>query len=111
MPQELDSQPNLIFTLRSYLISECCWAKKVKLGSSYLFITYSLYFLVHLDGYMQESWKDKMLMTKLLIIRQIIAYLSKCMNARILKRLKVIVYIIDYSANYCSFKQKKLVID
>ena len=54
---EPDCQPNQTFTLRSLLISECGLMKKLKWGSVYLFIANSLYFVVHLDGYMQRILK------------------------------------------------------
>ena len=56
--------------------------KKLKWGSVYLFITNSLYFVVHLDGYVQRILKNKRLSTKLSTFWQIIDYLSKKINYR-----------------------------
>ena len=54
---EPDSQPNQTFILISLLISECGMTKKLKWGSVYMFITNSLYFVFHLDGYVQRIFK------------------------------------------------------
>ena len=47
----------LDFHLRSLLISECGFMKKLKWGSVDLFFTNSLYLVVHLDGYVQRIFK------------------------------------------------------
>ena len=51
---EPDSQPNWTFVLRGLLISECGMTKKLKWAQ---FITNSLYFVFHLDGYVQRILK------------------------------------------------------